>query len=667
MERWLDVGPLLRAAQADMKVGQLITGEAFSLFEAMSALEAGNPKMDAAASPAADRPSLEALLDDPAAVPVDLGAADALAVMDGLLAAEASWHSGGSPMQTVYASLYMLRLDRLKEHDSVIARALYAYCLTLQCDCSMIRDLVISGMVCEEEDINVFTSGIPFEQSEGGPAAALEALDAAIGAATAIGAQDAEPASAALACRLQLRRALHLGLCMAAASDPEEARRSAEHFAEARSLLPALQSSASGEASATPPGFYVDVNRHLLGPAPPRQVQLMPLSDAVSYMERMLDHLQLAVAVSEHVFDYRSLQLYLWRFARQRPGAIARSMLHLLITPSRWEATAAPGGNGPASNGPEQAHSHSQSQSQPPVAEGKSGGRGGRGRRGAKGQATSSDHPSSATAAAGPGSTAAGGPAGLAAGPAWVPSKAMVAAACQVAYGPGLPDDAELFLEQALIAVSNWCQAVLMNRCRSRRRLRRCLDDWLNMYHHGVNADVVPAFQEYLRATGWRWRPLDGASADDGQGPLGTWVEYETCATMLHHLLMGFELELYEPHEYDMIYWYCDYLSTSMVTAFSAIHHRRPPAQVPKLPQQGAAGLGGRGLGRGLGGRGRGGLPGGDSAAAAKAAAEAAVARYEKSQNMMRFDLLEVETMQYMCQGLLRLMAGLKLAGGGGC
>ncbi|PNH04009.1 hypothetical protein TSOC_009863, partial [Tetrabaena socialis] len=31
--------------------------------------------------------------------------------------------------------------------------------------------------------------------------------------------------------------------------------------------------------------------------------------------------------------------------------------------------------------------------------------------------------------------------------------------------------------------------------------------------------------------------------------------------------------------------------------------------------------------------------------------------------NMMRFDLLEVETMQYMCQGLLRLMAGLKLAG----
>ncbi len=40
------------------------------------------------------------------------------------------------------------------------------------------------------------------------------------------------------------------------------------------------------------------------------------------------------------------------------------------------------------------------------------------------------------------------------------------------------------------------------------------------------------------------------------QGPLGTWVEYETCGTILHHLLMGFPLELYEPKEYDMIYWY---------------------------------------------------------------------------------------------------------------
>jgi hypothetical protein len=39
------------------------------------------------------------------------------------------------------------------------------------------------------------------------------------------------------------------------------------------------------------------------------------------------------------------------------------------------------------------------------------------------------------------------------------------------------------------------------------------------------------------------------------QGPLATWVESETAWVMVRHLLMGFELQLYEPADYTMIYW----------------------------------------------------------------------------------------------------------------
>lgn len=39
------------------------------------------------------------------------------------------------------------------------------------------------------------------------------------------------------------------------------------------------------------------------------------------------------------------------------------------------------------------------------------------------------------------------------------------------------------------------------------------------------------------------------------QGPLATWVESETAWVMVVHLLMGFELQLYEPADYTMIYW----------------------------------------------------------------------------------------------------------------
>ncbi|PNW82946.1 hypothetical protein CHLRE_06g300650v5 [Chlamydomonas reinhardtii] len=668
MDRLIDVAGLLQAARHDMKVGQMIHGEAFSLFEAMSALEAGNPKMDAAASPAADRPTLDALLADLdlTAPLADLGAAGLLAVLDQLLAMEASWHTGSSAMQTVYGCLYMLRMERVKEHDSAVARALYAFCRSLQCECAAVRDLIIKGGVCEEEDMNLLVGGIPFEPPAGADAEALAALDAAIAEQGQL-AKEAEEARltgnsssgggsggavhSALRLRLQLRRVLHVGLREAGSDDPAEVVASAALFKEARELLPKIGESAS-LASPLPPqangaslapstsskpdtqqqqqhqlprGFYVDANRHLLGPAPPRQVQIMSLADSLSYFDRLFDHLALAVVVSEQAWDYRSLQLHVWRFARLKPAVVARSMLHWLISPDRWQniRTAEESSASASSSG----------------GGGTGRGRGGKGGRGGK---------------AGAGASSGNGAPAQPPLPAWVLSKAMIAGACLVAVKPGLPEEVDMFLEQAVIAASNWFQALLMNRCRCRRRLRRCLEDWLNMFHHGFNADVLPAFHDHLRASGWRWRPIEGA---EEQGPFSTWVEYETAATMLHHLLMGFELELYEPREYDMIVWYCDYLCSQAVSAGRELVLRAPPPTPPQLPGGlgGGRGAGGRGGGRGLG-RGLGNNK--DAAATALA-----MARYEKSQAQHRYELVELEAFQLMCSGLVRLLVGLRVAG----
>ncbi|KAG2496391.1 hypothetical protein HYH03_005618 [Edaphochlamys debaryana] len=656
MAEYVDIGPLLQAARVEMKVGQLISGEAFSLFEAMSALEAGNPKMDAAASPAAARPSLDALLADPKSFPLDLSGSQLLAVLDGLIAMEAAWHSGGSPMQTVYACLYMLQINRVRAHGTPATAALGAYCLALQADCAAVRDLIIAGAVCEEEDMNVFTAGIPFEPAaapEGGREAALAALDAATAAADAAATAGSDPHAAALAARLRFRKALSLGLAAAAGESPEEVRSAAARFAEAREQLPAIRESAAPEppppaAPAVPldakaraaaaaaaaalgppaPGFCMDVNRHLLGPAPPRQVQLLTVSQSLSYFDKLLGHLELAVGVTEAVHDYRSLQLFLWRFARQGPGSVSRSLLHWMLLPERWKAKETPEEAQPAA---------SASGSAPALPPRKKGGKG--------------------AAANGTGAAAAKKEAPApSVEPPWVPSKRMIAAACQLPYKEGLPEEAELFYEQSVIAVSNWAQAVLMNRCRSRRRLRRCLDDWANMYHHGYNAEVVPAVQAMVKASGWRWPIPSAGTEGEISGPMTTWVEYETAGTMLHHLLLGFEQELYEPHEYDMIYWYCDYLCTAMINAFSQTMQLAPPAQPPKVPPSAAGGAGGRGLGRGLGGRGRG-------REALRAEAENAAARFELEQVQLRFAVVEVEAMQQLCQGMLRLMVGLKMAG----
>lgn len=44
---WVPMAGLLAATSSELQVGQLVHTSVFSLFEAMSAVEIGNPKMDA--------------------------------------------------------------------------------------------------------------------------------------------------------------------------------------------------------------------------------------------------------------------------------------------------------------------------------------------------------------------------------------------------------------------------------------------------------------------------------------------------------------------------------------------------------------------------------------------------------------------------------------------
>ena len=39
------------------------------------------------------------------------------------------------------------------------------------------------------------------------------------------------------------------------------------------------------------------------------------------------------------------------------------------------------------------------------------------------------------------------------------------------------------------------------------------------------------------------------------QGPCALWVEKSCAAVLLQHFLMGFELDLYQPKEFCMLYW----------------------------------------------------------------------------------------------------------------
>ncbi len=131
---YIDISPLLRAAASALPsdTKTVIHGEAFSLFEAMSAVEigeaivlssdepsrehdgppaarAGNKKMDVGMQ--AQPKTIDELLEAGMA-PTDLSPKQRLAVMERLLEMEATWQTGGSLAQTVFSCLYMLKPDR---------------------------------------------------------------------------------------------------------------------------------------------------------------------------------------------------------------------------------------------------------------------------------------------------------------------------------------------------------------------------------------------------------------------------------------------------------------------------------------------------------------------------------------------------------------------------
>ncbi len=107
---WFDVQSILQAAASQLQPGEMLQAEHFNLFEAMSAVEVGDPKMDAGLD-TATAPTPDQLVEQRLA-PLELSHQQLIAILDQLAAMQASWHVGNSLAQTVFVCLYMLKPDR---------------------------------------------------------------------------------------------------------------------------------------------------------------------------------------------------------------------------------------------------------------------------------------------------------------------------------------------------------------------------------------------------------------------------------------------------------------------------------------------------------------------------------------------------------------------------
>ncbi|XP_027920615.1 N-alpha-acetyltransferase 35, NatC auxiliary subunit isoform X3 [Vigna unguiculata] len=503
---WTDVSPLLDAACQDLQEGELIHGDNFNLFAAMSALEIMDPKMDSGI--ACTYYSLDEAIENGVA-PVPLSADKTtdvqcvIDIMDHLLACEATWHKGHSLAQTVYSCLYLLRPERTSSHA-----LLHSYCKVIRATCKAILSAVSEARTHEEEDLFTMAYGLPL--SGDGDEKCLSLLNAVeetisrqlrsckASSSKRRVSEDIEPLQnnpdleegycKALLCRLRFRKHFyhllmsmkrpqgrglelarkHIATCI---SEIDYIKKSSDFLrgnAHGMSKQNLENTTASG---CQPIGFDANLNSRLSAPTPPRSIKILCWEKALEYFMKLLQDLDVICSYTLAP-SLEAALLFVVKFQKAKPDLVARAHLQLLL-----------------------------------VQDGKLYGRD--------------------------------------------PIFSMITRAT------GLPEVAEMhdiqkneFMVQLGQLVINLLKILCTNAAWQRRKLGKMLQDWRVTYVQ-LEMAFKGEFEEASKTSNNKQKVCFKIYQH-----ILAWVEEQTYWIAFRFLNLGFELELYSVHDYCMVYWY---------------------------------------------------------------------------------------------------------------
>ncbi|CAA0806461.1 MAK10 homologue, partial [Striga hermonthica] len=364
---WADVSSLLQHACDDLRNDELITGENFNLFSAMSALEIMDPKMDSGI--VTTYYSVEEAIDNGAA-PVPLSfdrtvdTQRVIDVMDHLLACEATWHKGGSLAQTVFSCVYLLKPDRTSSHA-----LLHCFCQVIRATCNAVLSVVADTRANEEEDLFVMAYGLPLKIDgdekclsilhavEETVSRKLKACKAPLSGKRVV--EDVEPLQSnlkceegfckAILCRLRFRKHFYHALtCMrkpqgkglelakkhinSCLTELDEMLKS-EEFLRKTYASETLEDEIEDKTTASgcqPVGFDPTLNSRSAAPTPPRSIKLLSWKKAVHYFKKLLHDLEIVCSYSLDTVLEGALRS-LVDFQKFQPDLVARAYVQLLL------------------------------------------------------------------------------------------------------------------------------------------------------------------------------------------------------------------------------------------------------------------------------------------------------------------------------------------------
>ncbi len=340
---WKPVTKEFMEACKDLELGELLHDETFGLFEAMSAIEMMDPKMDAGMPRVGQmkrrKPTNFAEAVKAGKLPMEnLPLRDLVAVVDHTMACLVTWLEGHSLAQTVFTNLYLhCGDDPEKRSPQQELRSFTVATLKL---IDLVRDLIAKASVFEEEDFQPLIYGfqlasdVPGLKAMSGLKETEDSMQKRMRAVKQDPDCDEYREAMAVCCRAKFSRHFYLALTFLIKADVGEA---VKHLANAKDQLEAIRSTIGVGTPANPEdgtvlGFEPTVNQRLLPPTFPRYTEIRGREAAYSYLGSLIERVHEAIKISEvHTF-HNALEFFI-AFGRNSPCVLSRSVSQLLFKP----------------------------------------------------------------------------------------------------------------------------------------------------------------------------------------------------------------------------------------------------------------------------------------------------------------------------------------------
>ncbi|XP_072050526.1 N-alpha-acetyltransferase 35, NatC auxiliary subunit-like isoform X2 [Amphiura filiformis] len=354
---WKDITEDFVSCTSDLKLGELLHDANFGLFEAMSAIEMMDPKMDAGMI---SHKTGHKVLDFEQSIAAgrvkikDLELPELIGIIDTTLACMTTWLEGHSLAQTVFTNLYTHNPDLIED------RCLRAFTVAILKIVDIIKDKVIRAGVFEEEDFQSLTYGFKLAHNitelrvSGMLKEVEEEYNRRIKNTRSRQGEERDAAKEleheqciAVQSRIKFCRMFYMALLSfnkkEVKSGVEEARKL---LLQASDLLPALRKSihlgiqpvdqepTEGQSSdhAVIMGFEPLVNQRLLPPTFPRYSKILDSNAAVEYFEGLVARLK-AVCDVIALNSFHVVLDFFSDFSKQCPCVLSRSILQLIFLP----------------------------------------------------------------------------------------------------------------------------------------------------------------------------------------------------------------------------------------------------------------------------------------------------------------------------------------------